>query len=95
MLDNLGEEVKVVNYMNDPFTYQTLKKVIEMLDIEPIDLVRKNEQVWKDHFKGKKMTDGEIIKAMIENPKLIERPIVVKNGEAVIARPLENVDKVL
>lgn len=66
-----------------------------MLKISPIDLVRKNEQIWKMQFKGKELTDEEVIKAMVTHPKLIERPIVVNNGKAVIARPLENVDKIL
>jgi len=95
MLDNLDEEVQVINYLNEPFTYDSLKNVIDMLKIEPIDLVRKNELIWKDHFKGKKMTYKDVIKAMVTHPKLIERPIVVNNGKAVIARPLVNVEKIL
>lgn len=84
-----------MNYFNEPFTVKSLKKVILMLKISPIDLVRKNEQIWKMQFKGKELTDEEVIKAMVTHPKLIERPIVVNNGKAVIARPLENVDKIL
>jgi arsenate reductase len=94
-LSHLDEEVRVVNYFNEPFTVNSLKKVIQMLGIAPIDLVRKNEQIWRIQFKGKELTDNEVIKAMVTHPKLIERPIVVNNGKAVIARPLENVDKVL
>ena len=62
-----------------------------MLKIKPIELIRKNEQIWKENYNGKELTDDEIIMAMMENPKLIERPIVVKNGKAIIGRPPEKV----
>ena len=58
-----------------------------MLNIKAIELIRTNEIIWKENYKGKEMTDQELINAMMENPKLIERPIVVKNGRAIIGRP--------
>ena len=61
------------------------------LNINPIQLVRKNEKVWKENYKGKDLSDHEIVKAMIENPKLIERPIVINNNKAVIGRPPETI----
>jgi arsenate reductase len=91
----LGEEIRVINYFNEPFTVNSLKKVIRMLGIDPGDLVRKNEQIWKEQFRGKELSNEEIIKAMVTHPKLIERPIVVNNGKAVIARPLDNVENIL
>jgi len=94
-LSHLDEEVKIVNYFNEPFTVSSLKKVIRMLGFSPVDLVRKNELIWKEQFKGKELSDEEVIKAMVTHPKLIERPIVVNKGKAVIARPLENVEKIL
>lgn len=95
MLEKLNEKVQIINYINTPFNYETLSDLIQLLDIKPIDLVRKNEVVWKEKFKGKKLSDVEIIKAMISHPKLIERPIVVKNDKAAIGRPIENVLKIL
>lgn len=95
MLEKLNEKVQIINYINTPFNYGTLSDLIQLLDIKPIDLVRKNEVVWKEKFKGKKLSDVEIIKAMISHPKLIERPIVVKNDKAAIGRPIENVLKIL
>ena len=95
MLEKLNEKVKVVNYITTPFNYETLSDLIQLLNIKPIDLVRKNELVWKEKFKGKKLSDTEIIAAMVAHPKLIERPIVVKNGKAAIGRPIENVLKIL
>ena len=58
-------------------------------------LVRTNEVVWKENFKGKNLSDTEIITAMLDHPKLIERPIVVKNNKAAIGRPIENALKIL
>ena len=62
-----------------------------MLKIKPIELIRKSEQIWKEKYNEKELTNDEIIMAMMENPKLIERPIVVKNGKAIIGRPPEKV----
>jgi arsenate reductase len=58
-------------------------------------LVRKNEAIWKENFKGKELSDEDIIDAMIQNPKLIERPIVINNDKAAIGRPLENIQNIL
>jgi len=95
MLEELHKEVKVINYMKELFTETTLKEIITLLKIKPIELVRKNEQEWKTHYKGKKLSDNEIIKAMVKYPKLIERPIVVNGNKAAIGRPLEAVQAIL
>ena len=95
MLEKLNDKVQVVNYTTTLFNYETLSDLIQLLNIEPIGLVRKNELVWKEKFKGKKLSDTEIIAAMVAHPKLIERPIVVKNNKAAIGRPIENVLKIL
>jgi arsenate reductase len=95
MLGNLGKEVQVINYTKDLFNEKTLAEVIRLLKIKPIDLVRKNEQEWKDNYKGKELTDSEVIKAMVNDPKLIERPIVVNGDKAVIGRPIEAVQAIL
>jgi len=95
MLEELGKDVKIINYTKELFTETTLKEVIDLLKIKPIDLVRKNEQEWKDHFKNKEMSDGDVIKAMVKYPKLIQRPIVVNGNKAAIGRPLEAVQAIL
>ncbi len=91
MLDDLGKDIRIINYMKDLFTETTLKEVIDLLKIKPIDLVRKNEQEWKDFYKDKEMSDTDVIKAMVKYPKLIQRPIVVNGKKAAIGRPLEAV----
>ncbi|GGD10405.1 arsenate reductase (glutaredoxin) [Hyunsoonleella pacifica] len=87
ILQNSGKEFKIVTYLENIPSKEELKKIINLLDIQPIELVRKNEAIWKSDYKGKELTNDEIIIAMIENPKLIERPIVINKEKAVIGRP--------
>ncbi|WP_370476268.1 arsenate reductase (glutaredoxin) [Tamlana flava] len=89
LLEDSGKEYKIVKYLEDVPTEKELKNIIKLLGIEPIQLVRKNEAIWKEQYKDKDLSNSEIIKAMIENPKLIERPIVVNGNKAVIGRPTE------
>ena len=65
--------------------------MIALLAIKPIQLIRKNEAIWKSDYKGKPLTDNQIIKAMVKHPKLIERPIVINGKQAVIGRPPVNI----
>ena len=88
-------DFKIVKYLDESFTVETLTEVISKLGFPPMDLVRKNEAVWKSDYKGKDLTDAEIIEAMVKNPKLIERPIIVKDNKAVVARPTEKIDEIL
>jgi arsenate reductase len=83
------EGVKIIDYINNPLTKEELSTLIKKIGITPIELVRKGETTWKENFKGKKLSDSEIIDAMAANPKLIERPIVETENKAVICRPPE------
>lgn len=94
-LNTLGEKITIINYFENPFDKPSLKALIDLLEISPIELVRTNEAIWKNEFKGKKMSSDDVINAMIDYPKLIQRPIVVHNDKAVIARPLERVQSIL
>lgn len=87
ILAESGKDFEVIEYMKDKVSVDELKNLIEKLKIQPIDLVRKNETIWKENFKGKELSDQEILGAMAEFPNLIERPIVIHNGKAVIGRP--------
>ncbi|WP_430927378.1 arsenate reductase (glutaredoxin) [Polaribacter marinivivus] len=91
ILENSEKEFEIIKYLEDIPSEEELAKIIKKLNINPIQLVRKNEKVWKENFKGKDLSDHEIVKAMIENPKLIERPIVINNNKAVIGRPPETI----
>ena len=91
LLKNKGENPEVILYLNDPISFVELQNTIKKLGISPIDLIRKNESIFKDNFKGKSLTDDQWIHAMIEHPKLMERPIFIVNNKGVIGRPPEKV----
>ena len=95
ILENSGKEFEIIKYLEEVPSEVTLKEIISLLGISPIQLVRKTEQIWKENYKGKELSDIEIIKAMIENPKLIERPIVIHKNKAVIGRPPENIIRII
>ena len=90
-----GKEVEIINYMKTPFSVESLSEIIDLLGIEPIHLVRTNEKIWKEKFKGKKMRNATIIKTMATHPSLIQRPIVVNGKKAVVARPLEKMIEII
>jgi arsenate reductase len=81
--------IVVIDYINNPLTKAELSTLIKKICITPIQLVRKGEAVWKKNYKGKDLSDSEIIDAMVANPKLIERPIVETENKAVVCRPPE------
>ncbi|MCA6422767.1 MAG: arsenate reductase [Flavobacterium sp.] len=80
---------EVINYLENPLSKNELETLINKLAIKPLDLVRQKETIWKDSFKGKSLSDEDIIKALAKFPILIERPIAIKNGKAIIAREME------
>jgi arsenate reductase len=86
---------EIINYIETPLSKDELSEIIKLLGIPPIDLVRKNEAIWKENYKGKNLSDSEIITAMVKNPKLIERPIVINKGKAVIGRPPKLIKSIL
>lgn len=90
-----GKEYEVVEYLKNPISKAELKEVISKLKIRPLELVRRNEKVWKEEYKDKEMSDDEIITAMLENPRLIQRPIVTSGSRAAIGRPLSNIEDLL
>ena len=91
LLQENGVEPDVILYMDNIMTACELRNLLVKLGISPMQLVRKGEAVWKEKYKGKELSDDQIIDAMIANPKLIERPIVVKGQLAVLGRPPENI----
>ena len=95
LLEASGKEFEVIKYLENVPTKAELENIIKLLKIKPIDLVRKNEAVWKSDFKDNNLNDDQIIEAMINNPKLIERPIVINNNKAVIGRPTELIETII
>ncbi len=95
IIEETGQMVQVVEYLKTVPTKEELAEIIEKLGIKPTDLLRKGEKDFKENFKGKSLTDEEWLEAMVQYPKLIERPIVVKGDKAVLGRPPENVNTLL
>ncbi len=89
LLKSKGQDPEVVLYLETPPTQKELKAILKKLNIKPEQLLRKGEAIYKENYKGKTLTDTQWIKAMVENPKLIERPIVIEGDKAVIGRPPE------
>ncbi|TYB76375.1 arsenate reductase (glutaredoxin) [Bizionia myxarmorum] len=95
LLEKSGKAFEIKKYLDDVPSEKELKNIISLLGIKPIELVRKNEAIWKEQYKDKEMSDSEIISAMVKNPKLIERPIVINGKKAIIGRPPEKILEIL
>lgn len=95
ILQDAQVEPEIINYIKNPISFEELSDILHKLAIPAIDLVRKNEAVWKENFKNKELSENEVIEAMVTFPKLIERPIVINGEVAVIGRPPEKIKELL
>jgi arsenate reductase len=91
ILEKSGKDFEIVPYLENTPSKEELKHILSLLNIKAKNLIRKNEAVWKDNFKGKVLTEEQLIEAMVTYPKLIERPIVLNGKKAVIGRPPEKI----
>ena len=95
-LEEKGIEAEVIKYMDNPPDQAGLKELLNLLGMKPREIMRKHEAVFKDAgLDDPTFTDDELIEAMTQCPSLIERPIVVNNGRAVLARPPEAILDIL
>ena len=95
LLDENGERYEAVNYLLNPPSLAELKGLLDYLGIEAEQLVRKKEPLYVEKFEGKFYTQKEWLEILLANPVLIERPIIVKNGKAIIGRPVELILNIL
>lgn len=96
LIRSKGVEPEIVLYMEDTPSVEDIQDVLRMLGMKPMDIVRQKEPEFKEHFAGaNELTDIQLIELMRLYPKVIERPIVVNRGRAIIGRPPENVLEVL
>jgi len=95
LLQEHGQEIEIIEYLKQTPTADELEDVVQKLGIKPEQLLRKSESVYKEKFADQTYTNEEWIQIMVENPILIERPIMVKGSKAVIGRPPENVFTIL
>jgi arsenate reductase (glutaredoxin) len=96
LIRDSGVEPHVVEYLKTPPSFDELDGVLKKLKLQPIELMRRNEAAFDElELANQSLSRDEAITVMIENPVLIERPIVVKGSDAVIGRPPENVQELL
>jgi len=93
LLKSKTDDFTIVEYLKSPLTEDELTRLLMKLNKKPQEMIRAQEAVYKQNFKGKNFTDEEWVKIMIENPKLIKRPIVVKENKAVWGDPAENINE--
>lgn len=96
LLRKQGIEPEVIEYLQTPPDANTLKEILQQLGIPARQLLRIGEPEYTENkLDNKTLSDNDIIAVMVEHPKLIQRPIVLTNGKAVLGRPPANVLKIL
>ena len=96
ILEDQGVEASIVEYLKTPPTTAQLAEILDMLGLEPRELMRKHEKPYKENnLDDDSLTHEQLIQAMVDNPILIERPIVISGGKAAIGRPPEKVLEIL
>lgn len=95
ILEDKSLTIDVVKYLEDTPSEEELNKILAKLHLKPHEILRTGEFIYKEKFKGLNLNDHEWVKIMVENPQLIERPIVIKGNKAVIGRPPSNVLELL
>ena len=89
-LEDKGLSFDIVKYLEQSFDKNTLGEVLKKIDKKPSEILRKNEVLWKKKYASKDLSEDQIIQLLVEQPKLIERPIVTTTDKGVLARPIEN-----
>ncbi len=96
LIENQGIEPKITRYLDTPPDETTLEGILDMLNLEPRDLMRKKEKEYKEQgLDDPTLSRKQLISAMVKSPRLIERPIVIKDGKAALGRPPEKVLDIL
>ncbi len=91
-LDNNNQEYKIIKYLDETPSAEELKTLLEKLNLKPMDIIRQKEKVWIENYKNQEISDEALIQAMINHPILIERPILIKDNEAIIARDMDKIE---
>lgn len=88
-VEQTNQKYEIIPYLTETPTFEELQSLLEKLNLQPLQLIRTKEKIWIENYKSKTLTDKEIIQAMVHNPILMERPIVIKDGKAIIGRDLD------
>ena len=95
LLEENNIQANVVKYLENTLTKEEIKNILNLLEMNAKDLLRKGELIYSELNLSQIDDEDALIQAMVENPILIERPIIVKSNKAVIARPIENLEDLL
>lgn len=95
ILRDAGIEPEVVEYLKDPPSRAAVERILRALAIEPHDLLRRKEAEYKQAGLSKTSSKAEIVAAIAEHPKLLERPVVIRGARAVLGRPPEKIRDLL
>lgn len=95
LLEEAGVSFQLRKYLDDPLTPSEFEALLAKLNLPAEDLIRKNEKIWKEQFNDKELSEEELVLAMIENPKLMQRPILATEKSAVLGRPPEKIKTLL
>lgn len=96
LIEAAGQTPKVIRYLETPLSTSDIKALLAKLCLtDPRDIMRKGEAIYKELNLKEETDDEALIQAISDNPKLLERPIVVKGEAAIMGRPPENVNKLL
>ncbi len=95
ILEKNNCETEVVKYLEINPDETQIKSILKMLGISPRELMRTKEDIYKELNLKDIKSEEKLIEAMAQNPKLIERPIIIKNAEAIIGRPTEKIAEFL
>jgi len=93
ILEGKNIDIKVTKYLEVNLDINTIKDILQMLNMKPQELMRKGEDIYTKLNLENENSEDKLIQAMIDNPILIERPVIIKDDKAVIARPMDNIDK--
>ena len=92
LLEQQGDELEVIQYIDTPPDSATLSALLQQLGLSARELMRKGENVYKElQLDDPDLSEAELVQAMVDYPRLIERPIVIRDGKAIVARPPEKV----
>nr|WP_321458438.1 arsenate reductase (glutaredoxin) [uncultured Cohaesibacter sp.] len=95
LIEEKGEQPEIRKYLEDAPSADEIREILDLLAIEPRALMRTKEALYKELGLADLSDNDALIKAMAENPKLIERPVVIKNGKARLGRPPQSVLEIL
>lgn len=96
LIEEKGIEPEIIEYLKEPPSKEQLKQILSMLNMTPRQLMRTKEKEYREKgLDNPQLTEDQLIDAMINTPKLIERPIVICEGKAAIGRPPEKILEIL